>query len=67
MISKGMQFLFTHPALFNTSLKFTSLVNFVPRSLAFGLKEWEEGRALPKFAKESFTSMWKKGKIKKEK
>lgn len=64
MISLGMQFLFTHPALFNTSLKFTSLINWVPRSMAFGLKEWEEGRSLPKFAKESFTSMWKKGKIK---
>lgn len=67
MISDGMKFLFMHPSLFNISLKFTSLVKFVPRSLALGLKEWEEGRELPKFAKETFTSMWKKGKVKKDK
>ncbi|MCS7473688.1 lactate utilization protein B [Myroides odoratimimus] len=66
LISTGMQFLFTHPALFRTSLKFSSLAKYAPRSLTFGLKEWEDGRNLPNFAKESFTEMWKKGKVKKQ-
>lgn len=65
LMSGGMKFLFTHPVLYNTSLKFAPLVNHLPRFLLYnGLNDWGKGRELPRFAGESFTSMWKKGKIK---
>jgi hypothetical protein len=28
------------------------------------LNDWGKGREMPKFAKESFNEMWKKGKVK---
>lgn len=64
MMSGGMKFLFTHPGLYNTSLKFAPIVNHMPRFLLYnGLNGWGQGREMPKFAKESFTSLWKKGKV----
>ncbi len=64
MMSGGMKFLFTHPGLYKTSLKFAPLVNSMPRFMIYnGLNAWGKGRELPRFAKESFTSMWKKGKV----
>jgi L-lactate dehydrogenase complex protein LldF len=63
-MSGGMEFLFTHPALYNTGLKFAPLVNHAPRFITYNkLNAWGEGRELPRFASESFTSMWKKGKV----
>lgn len=64
VMSGGMKFLFGHPALYNTALKFAPLVNHMPRFMIYnGLNEWGKGRELPRFASESFTSMWKKGKV----
>lgn len=66
MMSCGMQYLFKYPHLYNTSLKFAPIINHLPRFVIYnGLNEWGKGRELPTFAKESFTSMWKKGKVQK--
>ena len=64
IMSGGMKFLFTHVSLYKTALKFAPVVNYMPRFLLYnGLNDWGKGRELPKFAKESFSSMWKKGKV----
>lgn len=64
VMSGGMKFLFTHPSLYNTSLKFVPIINHMPRFMLYNcLNAWGKGRELPVFAKESFTSMWKKGKV----
>ena len=68
MMSGGMKFLFTHPALYKTALSMAPIVNSMPRFMLYnGLNDWGKGRELPRFAKESFTSMWKKGKVQKNK
>lgn len=64
-MSKGMKFLFKHPSLYNFSLKFAPLVNYAPRFLLYNkLNGWGQYHEMPTFAKESFTDMWKKGKVK---
>lgn len=64
IMSGGMKFLFKRPALFNTALRFAPIVNVLPRFLKYnGLNAWGKGRELPQFAKESFTTLWKKGKV----
>ncbi|MDR1406135.1 MAG: lactate utilization protein [Prevotellaceae bacterium] len=66
IMSKGMKFLFRHPALYRVALKIAPVINCLPRMLLYNkLNAWGDGRELPRFAKESFTSMWKKGKVKK--
>lgn len=63
-MSAGLKFLFTHPALYNAGLSVDTVVNHMPRFMLYnGLNDWGKGRELPVFAKESFTSMWKKGKV----
>lgn len=65
-MSGGMKFLFTHPTLFKTGLRFAPIVNHLPRFMLYNkLNDWGKGRELPKFANESFTSMWQTGKVKK--
>jgi len=60
-----LKFLFTKPGLYNTSLKMAPVINVIPRFVLYnGLNEWGKGRELPVFAKESFTELWKKGKVK---
>lgn len=64
-MSRGMKIMFDRPALYTTALKFAPLVNHAPRfALYNGLNAWGKGRELPTFAKESFHSLWKKGKVK---
>lgn len=64
MMSWGMKFLFMHPALYKTGLKLAPVVNHLPRFMLYnGLNDWGKGRELPRFAGESFTEMWKKGKV----
>lgn len=64
IMSGGMKYLFKRPALYNTALKFAPIVNVLPRFLKYnGLNDWGKGRELPRFAKESFTTLWKKGKV----
>jgi L-lactate dehydrogenase complex protein LldF len=65
VISAGLKFLFTKPMLYNSALKLAPLVNVMPRfALYNGLNEWGKGRELPRFANESFTELWKKGRVK---
>lgn len=64
MMSSGLKFLFERPALYRTGLKFAPIVNVLPRFMKYnGLNAWGESRELPRFAKESFSEMWKKGKV----
>jgi L-lactate dehydrogenase complex protein LldF len=64
-MSKGMKFLFAHPVLYRNALKMSPAINLMPRGLVYNrLNGWGYGRELPRFAGESFTSMWIKGKIK---
>lgn len=66
-ISNGLKFLFTKPGLYNTALKVAPLVNHMPRFMVYnGLNEWGKERELPRIANESFTAMWKKGKVQKD-
>lgn len=68
MMSSGLNMLFLRPKLYRTALKFAPIVNNMPRFMLYnGLNEWGKGRELPTFAKESFTSMWKKGKVQNKK
>ena len=65
VMSGGMEFMMNRPSIFNMALKWAPLVNGMPRFLIYnGLNDWGKGREMPKFAKESFNEMWKKGKVK---
>ena len=65
VMSGGMEFMMNRPSIFNMALKWAPLVNGVPRFLIYnGLNDWGKGREMPKFVKESFNEMWKKGKVK---
>jgi L-lactate dehydrogenase complex protein LldF len=68
LMSKGMKFLFARPALYRIALKIAPAINRLPRVFVYNkLNAWGYGRELPRFANESFTSMWIKGKVKKNK
>ena len=64
-MSGGMKLVFDRPGLYNAALKCSPLINAaVSGSQLIGLGLWGKGRYLPEFAKESFQTMWKKGKVK---
>ena len=64
-MSSGMTILYDHPSLYRFSLKMAPIVNCLPRFMVYnGLNAWGKGRELPSFAKESFETMWRKGKVK---
>lgn len=64
VMSAGMEFLFKRPALFRTGLKMAPIINHMPRPFVYnGLNDWGKGRELPRFASDSFASLWKKGKV----
>ena len=64
-ISDSMEIVMEHPVLFNTAVKAAPLVDALPRPMIYSkLNAWGEGREMPQFAKESFNSLWKKGKVK---
>lgn len=64
VISDSMEVLMEHPAIFNTALKMAPAVNHLPHSLLYNrLNTWGSGREMPEFAKESFNSLWKSGKV----
>ena len=65
LMSGGMKFIFDRPALYNTALKCSPLINAALDTAEFaGIYMWGKGREMPEFAKESFQTMWKKGKVK---
>lgn len=54
-MSKGMKCLFTHPAMYNTALKFAPLANYLPRTLLYNkLNAWGYGHEMPEFRKKTF-------------
>ena len=64
-MSNGMKVLFEHPSLYTTALRFAPLANTVPAFITgIKLNAWCKYHAMPVFAKESFHTLWKKGKIK---
>mgnify|MGYP000124351246 FL=1 len=64
-MSAGMEYLFGHPALYSTSLRFAPLANHLPRLLMYNkLNGWGIGHEMPEFPRESFQTMWKKGEVK---
>lgn len=68
VMCSGMKIVFDRPSLYNTALKCSPLINAaVSGSQFIGLGLWGKGRNLPEFAKESFHSMWVKGKVKNDK
>jgi L-lactate dehydrogenase complex protein LldF len=67
-ISYGMKYLFNSPPLFRTALKLAPVVNVMPRFVLYNkLNNWGKGRELPRFAKESFVGMWRKGQVRQNK
>lgn len=64
-MSVGLKIVFDRPALYSTALKFAPLANYVPSFIMRNkLNGWSYGHEMPRFAKESFTEMWKKGEVK---
>jgi L-lactate dehydrogenase complex protein LldF len=64
-MSGGMKFVFDRPGLYNAALKMSPLINAAVSSADLcSVNLWGRGRSLPQFAKESFQSMWKNGKVK---
>ena len=64
-MSLGMKTVFDRPALYNTALKCSPLINAAVAGMGLlSVQLWGKGRDLPEFAKESFQTMWKKGKVK---
>lgn len=64
-MSNGMKMLFDHPSLYTIALRFAPLANTVPAFITgVKLNAWCKYHAMPVFAKESFHTLWKKGKIK---
>lgn len=65
IMSIGMKYLFNHPSLYNTALKFAPLANHVPEFIMYNsLNAWGAGHKMMKFPKASFQTMWKKGEVK---
>ena len=65
VMSFGMKTVFDSPGLFNSALKCSSLINAAVSCMELSnVHLWGRGRDLPEFAKESFQTMWKKGKVK---
>ncbi|MDR1624743.1 MAG: lactate utilization protein [Tannerellaceae bacterium] len=64
LLSGGLRYIFTRPALYGAALRLAPIINKTPRFLIYNnLNAWGKGRELPAFAKESFTRMQEKGKI----
>ena len=61
IMSGGMEFAMNRPWAFNTAMDLAPVGGEVLRMMGV---TWGKGRDLPKFAKENFNEMWKKGKVK---
>lgn len=60
-LSKGMNFLFNHPALYRNTLKMASIANWIPTDI--GLNPWAYGHKMMHFPKKSFHELWKEKKV----
>lgn len=63
MMSQGMSFLFSHPALFQNALRLSPMANWVPAPLMnLKFNPWAYGHQMMKFPKKSFHQLWKEEK-----
>ncbi|MBQ5461350.1 MAG: lactate utilization protein [Bacteroidaceae bacterium] len=68
MMSSAMSFVFNHLGVYSSALWCSPIVNKMPRSLIYlPLNAWGEGHEMMQFPKESFHTLWKKGKVRKAK
>lgn len=59
LMSRGMQLVFDHPAIFHTALRFAPLANHIPHSLVRNsLNAWGAEREMPHFAAHTFTELY---------
>jgi L-lactate dehydrogenase complex protein LldF len=64
MMSNGMAFLFNHPALYNSALRLSPMVNWIPGPLInLKLNPWAYGHEMMRFPKKSFHQLWKEKKL----
>ncbi|EFM01179.1 lactate utilization protein B [Hoylesella marshii] len=65
LMSQGMSFVFNHPMVYNTALSMAPMANVMPRFLMYNdsLNAWGMGHEMMVFPKESFQTLWKKGKV----
>ena len=64
MMSRGMSYLFNHPALYTGALRLSPMVNWVPGPfINSGLNPWAYGHKMMKFPKKSFHQLWKEEKL----
>ena len=63
-MSRGMSFLFGHPAVYQAALWMSPTVNWLPSVLLNnGLNPWAYGHKMMKFPKKSFHQLWKEKKV----
>ncbi|MDE7346148.1 MAG: LUD domain-containing protein [Muribaculaceae bacterium] len=63
-MSEGMKILFDHPSLYTSALKVAPVANYLPDWLTgIAMSPWCYGHTMPKFAKNSFHQLWKKGNL----
>lgn len=60
-ISKGLKFLFNHPAIYQTALKADSVINILPTDIS--VNPWAYGHKMMQFPKKSFHELWKEKKV----
>ena len=59
LMSRGMQLVFDHPALYHTALRFAPLANHLPHSLVRNsLNAWGAEREMPHFAAHTFSELY---------
>lgn len=64
LLSDSMDIVMEHPHLFNLAMKVAPVVNHLPGFLVYNhLNTWGTGREMPEFARNSFNSLWKSGKV----
>ena len=65
LMCKGMSMVYGSNALYKAGTAMAPLANLVPSALMnMGINPWAEGHEMMKFPKESFHTLWKKGKVK---
>ena len=65
LMCKGMSTLYGSSGIYNAATSMAPLANLVPSPLMnLSLNPWAEGHEMMKFPKETFHSLWKKGKVK---
>ena len=65
MMCKGMSMVYGSEGIYNLGTALAHWANLIPSPLInCGLNPWAEGHEMMKFPKETFHSLWKKGKVK---